>query len=303
MFRTTLLVTSALVVASSMALANQNGKLPQGKTIQSLSRDFISKKMPGAVFGKNNTPIGIRAPVSLVKGAHGKEALAVPGGTGDFSKSKNALFLSWFGWFAGATSEQLGPSTYSYCYSYSGNGKCVSGYYEKISEKVNIQQSAAQPVTGLSSAKSIQIGAEQYSGSGGGSVGIYSDSGGVPGAELGGGKFNSAPAYTGLCCSGLQTIKIKPALTLNPSSQYWVVVSKNGSAGRVVWDGSNSNFTAFPTGEDYNEVGSTVENFTYKTYRSGYHDTVHTTYHSSTGGWIHTSSFTFEEQPGAFEIK
>jgi hypothetical protein len=303
MFRNTLLVTSALVVASSVAFASQHVKLPHGQTLQGLTREFVSNKMPGVVFSKNNTPIAVRSTVS-VKGAHGKDPIFVPGGTGNFSKSKNALFLSWFGWFAGATSEQLGPSTYSACYSYSGGGNCISGYYERISEKINIQQSGAQPVTGITGAKEIQIGAEQYSGSGGAKVALYTDAGGVPGTRLGGGAFNTAPAYTGMCCSGLQTVKIKPAITgLNPSSQYWVVVSKNGTGGRVAWNGQDSTWASFPTGEDYNETGTTVENFTYKTYRSGYHDTVHTTFHSSTGGWIHTSSFSWEASNAAFNIK
>ncbi|HTT84930.1 MAG TPA: hypothetical protein VMF67_15750 [Rhizomicrobium sp.] len=294
------------MAATSMAYASQQHvKLPHGQTMQQLIRQPMLKKMPGAVFGtKTNAPIGVKFEGVVEKGAVGKQPMHLPkhAAVGNFSLSPNALFLSWFGWFGGAADIQYGPSTYSYCYSYSSGGKCVSGYYEKYSEKVNIKQSAAQPFTGAKKATGVSIGAEQYSGSGGATVGIYSGS--TPTTKLASGSFSTAPAFTGLCCSGLETVTFKKPITLNKKNTYWVVVSGNPSAGsgRVAWNGQALNWTTYPAGEEYNETGSTVVNLTYLTYRSNYHETIHTTYHSGTGGWIHTSSFTYEEQPGAFQI-
>jgi hypothetical protein len=300
MFRKTLIATSALVAASSVAFASQHVVLPKGQTMQSLMHKAMSKKMPGVIFSKNNTPVAIRAQIGKGHAVGHEAKFMPPGKINDFSKSKNSLYLSWFGWFGGANHIQYGPSTYSYCFEYSGN-TCISGYYEKFSEKVNIAQSAAQPFTGAKSASSVSIAAAQYSGSGGASVSIYDDNNSAPGTKVAGGSFSTAPAFTGLCCSAVETVNFKP-VSLNKKKQYWVVVSGNGSNGRVAWLGQSANWTAYPNGEDYNETGSTVVNLTYRTDCCGYHETIHTTYHSGTGGWIHTSSFTYEAQPGAFSV-
>jgi len=315
MFRTTLLTTSALVVATSLALATgQLGRMSHPTRMEiakEAMRRAFERKMPGVIFDrKNGTPIAIRLPLDPGNQGKGGEAKSVPRGKwSNFSKSKTALYIPWFGWFAGNVDIQYGPSTYSYCYSYSSGGKCVSGYYEKFSEKVNIAQSAAQPFAGLDSARSVTIAAAAYSGAGDGKIAIYSSAqcaasaASCPGTPIPGasGTF-SATTHYGPCCSELITVNFPP-VKLDKKKTYWVAVSGNGAdSGRVVWFGQSSNWTQYPNGEDYSEAGSTVINLTYKTFRSGYHETIHTTYHSGTNGWIHTASFSYEEQPGAFSV-
>ncbi|HTT82237.1 MAG TPA: hypothetical protein VMF67_02025, partial [Rhizomicrobium sp.] len=162
---------------------------------------------------------------------------------------------------------------------------------------------------GLDSARSVTIAAAAYSGAGDGKIAIYSSAqcaasaASCPGTSIPGasGTFSTHSQFV-FCCSALVTVKFPP-VKLDKKNTYWVVVSGNGAhSGRVGWFGQSGNWTQFPNGEGYNETGSTVVNLTYKTFRSGYHETVHTTYHTSTGGWIHTNSYTYDEQPGAFSV-
>jgi len=319
MFRTTLLTTSALIAATSLAIATgQFEKMSHAtrmEIVKEAVRRAFERKMPGVIFDrKSGTPMAIQLPLDPGKQGKGGDARVVPRRKVDnFSKSKKSLYIPWFGWFAGNADMQYGPSTYSYCYSYSAGGKCVSGYYEKFSEKVNIAQSAAEPFTGLDRARSVTIAAAAYSGAGDGRIAIYesaqcaASAASCPGTAIPGasGTFSSAPAYTGLCCSAVEAVNF-PSARLDKKKTYWVVVNGKGETGpdHLIWFGQSSNWTEIPNSNimAYNESGTTVVNLTYKTFRSSYHETIHTTYHSSTGGWIHTTSYTYEEEPGAFSV-
>ena len=316
MFRTTLLTTSALIVATSLALATgqfeKMSHATRAEFVREAMRRVFERKMPGVIFDrKSGTPMAIRLQFDAGKQGKRGEARGVPRRKVDnFSKSKNALYVPWFGWFAGNANIQYGPSSYSACYSYSANGKCVSGYSYRISEKVNMQQSAAELFTGLNTARSVTIAAAAYSGAGDGRIAIYgsgqcaASAASCPGTAIPGasGTFSSAPAYTGLCCSAVETVNF-PSAKLDKKKTYWVVVNGKGETGpdHLIWFGQSSNWTIIQQHMAYNEIGTTVVNYTYKTFRSGYHETVHTTHHTGTGGWIRTDAFSFEE-PAAMSV-
>lgn len=300
MLRKAFLATSALVVASSMAVAGTHQLTHQSlATLKQMHRNNLVKK--GMIVSQKGIALGVRFQ-GQTHGV-GKPAKFVPGtGYTNFSKSPNALFISWFGWFGGATSAQSGPFSGSFCESYSGS-VCINRYKYRYSISDQIHQSAAQPFHGKGSATSLTVATAQYSGSGGAHAGLYSDNGGAPGGQLGGGDYNSAPAFTGLCCSSVETVTF-PTVVLSKKKQYWVVVSQNsdGANGRVAWEGQARDWTQYPGGEDYNANIHEVIQSTYGTTRFNNFYTYHTSFNSSTGGWIHTSSFTFEAQPGAFSV-
>jgi hypothetical protein len=307
MFRKSLLAKSALVVASSvvssLALAADEHVTPSQKAIvramgQLLSRDALGKR--GMVLNQDGVPIGIRAPISARKALGTGPAKNPPGGRGysNFSKDKNALFLSWFGWFAG-------DSHSSYKYSHHTSS------YQQVSVFTvtrHLQQSVAEPFTGLKSVGEISLGAEQYSGTGGATVGLYSNAAcasgtpSCPGNAITSASLQSPPAFTGLCCSGLETVSIAPT-ALNKKSTYWIVVGSNGSNGRVTWNGQNDNFTAPPTGAAYKYEGTTVYHTTSYDYLIGTTFFSQHTVHANSNGWIHLNSFSYGEQQAAFHVQ
>jgi hypothetical protein len=315
------LATTALVAATSLAFAANHGHLPKGQT-PAVIKQLREKSMPGVVLGSRNLPIAVRAQ-KVAAGAHGKPAVHVPGGGGysNFSKSKNALFLSWFGWFVSNRQGASGPYSYSYCYSYNSTySQCLNYANVTYSFSYKVKQSAAQPFNHVASAKSISVGSEGYDIGGGygskGKVGIYSNSttcgtpygyssstpASCPGAAVAGasGTF-SGPSYTGLCCSGLETVNFNQT-SLSKKKQYWVVMSANGKNNWLVWNGQDSDFTQYPWGEDYKVAGSSKFHETVVTQNNGNSSTYHDTYTFNTHGWVHVNPFTFEEQQAAFSV-
>lgn len=324
MFTKALLATSALIVASSMAFAHAQAPTKQ-QAIQNtlkLQRQALAAK--GIITNKQGAQIAVRA-MGKSNGV-GSAAKFIPNATSgnysNFGKSKNALFISWFGWFAGGTS---GASNFSgsFCYSYSANGACINHYKYHDQASYTISQSAAQPFKAHGgSATSISVGAAQYSGSGGMKIALYTNkvatstspcgtvvgfsssaAASCPGTKLASATFSSPPAYTGLCCSGLDTVSIA-ATKLAKHKQYWVVLSRNGSnKGRIAWNGQASNWTAYPGGEGYNDrYKDKIDDTYHTTARDTYKGTYKTTINQNTQGWVHALSFTYEAQPGAFSV-
>jgi len=307
MFRKTLLATSALVVASSMALASQHA-VPTGKALRAM-HEGRALAQPGLILGKDMMPIAVNA-AKPGNNAQGNK-IFTPGAKSDFSKAPNARVLSYFGWLAGKS----GPHTsgpYSYCFAYSGS-KCISG--ETYSYVYNsATRSAAQPFTGEKKASVVAIYAEQYSGTGGGTISIHNNTTSgcgyattsCPGTAVAGasGTFTSPPAFTGNFSAGeLQTVTF-PSVKLTKTNTYWIVVSGGASNGTVAWNGQDSNFTSQTTfgqvGEDFNDKYSYTFHEHYYT-RSGYTQNYNTPYSGGTGGWIQTSAFAGDES-GAFSV-
>jgi len=242
-----------------------------------------------------------------MKATHGDskdKKIFTPGGVGDFSKSPNARVISYFGWLA----SKSGPHTsgpYSYCYQYNNSNTCISGY--KYSYIYNSDtRSAAQPFTGVAKASQVAIYAEQYSGSGGGTISIYKDNSGAPGTLVAGatGTFTSPPAFLGNFSAGeLQTVTF-PKVKLNKANQYWVVVSGGSTNGAVAWDAQDSNFTtdaAYTMGEDFNDQYSYTFHEHYFT-AGGYNYTYNTPYSGGSGGWIVTAAGFYGDPSGAFSV-
>jgi len=307
MFIKTLLATSALVVASSMAVAATHQiHTPTLNQLKASQREHLIAK--GIVVNEKGFQLAVRALGHSDGNAKNGKALPPKSkGVGTLSDETNALFVSWFGWFAGGTSVKSDYAG-SFCYSYNASDVCINHYKYKESFSENIHQSAAQPFTGAKKAAGVSIGAAQYSGSGGAAVAIYSDNAGNPGNKVAGagGAFSTAPAFTGQCCSGLETVTFKKSVKLTPADQYWVVVSQNGSAnGRIAWNGQASNWTALG-GEQYNYTLSEKIYETYgttaHTYYCGGHCTYKTTINENSGGWIHTSAYSYSEPSGGFRI-
>jgi len=326
MFRKTLLATSALVVASSMALASQHQTLPRGtmpKTIQQLRHDAIVKRMPGVILNRNNVPVGIRVSLSAIKqGAKGKDvqphdAAAV---YSNFSTEKNARFMAWFGWY-GSNSASNPHGSYSFCISYSGSN-CLRYEDVKYSDHLNSVRDAAQPfkTKGVAFiAHSISIGAEEYGAIGGnGKVGLYtnhtststspcgtasySKAASCPASPIAGASGTFTAPSTTLCCTGLETVTLTTDPTLTKKTQYWVVMTGNGAGNQLIWNGQAAAWNKATTTEDFQENGTTVYHTTVKT-TGGYSHVYNTTYHSSTGGWIHVVAFSNGEQAGAFSVQ
>jgi hypothetical protein len=306
MFMKTLLATSALVVASSMAVANTHPvQKPTLKQLEAQHRDHLIAK--GIVVNDKGFQLAVHALGHADGNVKNAKVLPPKKGFGTLSDETNALFVSWFGWFAGATAEKSDFSG-SFCYSYNASDVCINHYKYKESFSDNIHQSAAQPFTGATKAKGVSVGAAQYSGSGGAEVAIYTDNGGNPGTSLAHGAFSSAPAFTGQCCSSLETVTFKKPLKLTATSQYWVVLSQNGSAnGRVAWQGQATNWTSLG-GEQYNYTLAEKILETYGTTAhhdycgSGHNCTYKTTINESSGGWIHTSAYSYSEPSGGFRL-
>jgi len=315
MFMKTLLATSALVVASSMAVAATHpATKPTLSVLKQMDREHAISK--GIVVNQKGFQLGAHV-LGHVNGT-GKNAkqsgYSTPkgGGYSNLSTETNALFVSWFGWFAGGTNIHSAYSG-SFCYSYSGNGACINHYKYKVSETENISQSAAQPFTGAKKASQVQLGAEQYSGSGGAEVDLDANTAACgpgtascPGSKLAHGSFPTPVAFTGQCCSGLQTVALNKKVKLSPTSQYWVVLKANGSpSGRVAWNGQASNWTSLG-GEQYNytlyeKIAETYGTTAHTNYCGGVCH-YNTTINENSGGWIHTSAFSYDEQSGGFSV-
>lgn len=327
MITKTLLATTALVAASSMAFAGWHGTLPRGQTWQQhqqLRREALLKQMPGVRLDKNNVVIA-RVFTTTSKNAVGHDAKVLPHGSkvDNFSKSKNALFLSFFGW---AVSNRSASNHYSgsYCISYGQNGSCLNYEQYKEQYKDTNQQSRAEPFKGLKSASEITVAAAQQSGTTGGyTVGIYSNhttttsqpcgGGGngyselsapscPTGTALAAGTYSTPPTWTGLCCSALHTVTFSP-ITLNKKSQYWVVMTAPGTTNTVYWNGQDTNFSTLPPGSLYKYAYSSSYKDTYKTTKSGHSNTAHGSYHTSTKGWVHAISYSVEDTNPAFAVK
>jgi hypothetical protein len=315
MLRKVLLTTSALVIAGSVALADPHGTLRSGPTLASLlqqHRDALKRK--GMILDRKGVPIAVERWPSLAPGRTGAHGESAPSSLfekhdsySNFGK-KNALFLFWFGWFAGNASTHSAFSG-SYCYSYnSSHTQCINHYKYKESFSDVIHQSAAQPFTGLKAASSISIAVAQYSGTGPAArVGLYSNHGvtascpsSCPGSPIVGasGTFNAT--------GDVVTVKFS-LVSLKKKSRYWVVLNGVGTDGRVAWLGENSNFTASEfSGEDYkyslHEKIHESYGTTAHTYYCGGHCTYKTTINESSNGWIHTAAYGPGEWPGAFSI-
>lgn len=314
MLRKTLLVTSALIVAGSMAFASPKGTPRPGHhtiaQIRQLQREALAKK--GFILDKRGIPIAIlRPPVSPGSrtAAVGEAVpLFTPGhhnSYSNFSKSKNALYITWFGWFAGDTAIN---STFSgsFCYSYSGS-TCINHYKytDHISETVS--DSVAAPFSGVESASSISLGIS----GGPGKVAIHenhvatssnpcatpSGAPSCPGKRIKGasGTFSG----TGSGFFPVATVSFNP-VNLRKKARYWVV--PDGDAGnRLVWGAEASNWTGLEPTADYKASIHEVINSTYGTTRYNNWYTYHTSFNSSTNGWVSTADMG-PDWPGAFSI-
>ena len=318
-----LLATTALVAASSLAFAANHGHMPKGQT-PAIIKTLKEKAMPGVILNSKGVALGIRAQVKAGSNAHGMPAKHLPasGGYSNFSKSKNALFLSWFGWFASNRAAASGPYSYSYCYSYNSNfTQCLNYAHVSYSFSYKVKQSAAQPFKGVSTASQISAGSERYGGLGGqAKLGIYANkkatsaspcgtpfgysssaAASCPGKKVASGTFSTSVSFTGLCCSGLQTVTFSP-VTLTAKKQYWVVMSGGSKGNWVVWNGQDSDFTAFPTGEQYKVAGTSHFHEKVTTTRSGHTSVYNNTFSFNTHGWVHINPFSFIEQQAAFSV-
>lgn len=251
MFRTALLATTALVVGTTVGMAaglHHQRSLPSGSI---------------AVMSHNGHPVTVMLTGMGRQGvAHnnGKvEPVKEPGKMfSNLSKDANAQFISFYGWY-----------TYNYYFS-------ASTYSESA------YQHAALPVTGDGGThKKISVPIYQYSfASNQYTAGIYSDSGGQPGALIGNAATLSAnPSAGSLCCTQLVTGSI--GKTVVPAGPAWLVVSGNAQPGCQcedygLWLMENTNFTVHGGGMEY-------------AYGDHFHTSggYNTTYNS---GWLSSSS-------------
>jgi hypothetical protein len=299
MFKRTLLVTSALVVAASMAVAAGNHKnmSPVYKARVAKTLVPVGKGKFGAAAAVMNTKLGTQ---------HGKPAswqdIKTPGTTfSNFSSSANAAFISWYGWYGQAVSASGTTSrcnsTYTSCY--------------QVGYNATIKQAAAEKFTGTGRvAKKIELGAfaiPNYSScsywnschTSVGNVGLYSNGTGAacsgtsragapscPGTAIhnASGNFSATPS-SALCCTVI-TVPIHKT-TLAAGTQYWVAVTgASGGSNVVGWDLENSDFS-------FNPLGSIV-----------YHTVFHTNFttggtNSYNSGWLTDNSGIY---PGAVKL-
>jgi len=271
MFKGAIMVTTALVVATSMALAAGQGSTNSGpahKTRVAKSLVQVGKVSRGFAPALLNTKPGTRP---------GKSAdwqdIRTRGKTFDnFSRSANALFLSWYGWAAQANTG-------------SGIGyHCTSTSCYSVGITYSVHQGAALKLTGTGNeVKKIELGAfEQQNypscvswGSchgGMGSVALYSNATGsacagtsshgiapsCPGTAIknASGTF-SAAAPSALCCDVISVPIHKT--TLAAGTQYWLYVTGGpGGDNAIAWDSEDSDFSQNP-------MGSMVYHFTFHT--------------------------------------
>jgi len=236
MFRTMILATTSLVLASTTGFAATHQlkhALPAHKIQQ------------GAFETKINAHLTlVSLPRSTQKGIAAPQHLPPPTTFSNFSKEANATFLSWYGWFASAASG---------CYSYSGYSYCY-----------NEGESLAVPVTGTGAkAKSISIGltadyASYYGYSA--DLGVWSDASGIPGSEIAGGQVTAQT--TSACC--VPTVSsLGKGVKLAAGTPYWVVLSPDaGGTTLVLWDVQDSDYVD-PDTLDYNFYESTSGGYSY----------------------------------------
>jgi hypothetical protein len=329
MLRKTLFVTTALVVASSMAFAKSN--VPprfQGTKVNPVRVQEAWKATTMAI-----RPAGYK---HLLKATRGQPAV-IPGKpiASNLNKDVNAAYLGSFGWY-GAENVPGSSGTNSYSFYICLSNSCLHEGFVKIGNehyKSNgVQGQAAVPFTNKkgSSPASITAAIGSYFGDpASGTIGIYTNNTNAskcgtgngystvtptscPGTLVAGtsGTFTASHSWyfsETPCCGNLQTITLAGGGALKKKTQYWVVMGSGGAADNyVIWMGSNSNFTATMNGaqQDFNVADSGYYKYHY-TATSASHKTGNLTDNYSFGskGWVgDLESYDYYAQPAAFSV-
>jgi hypothetical protein len=211
MLQKTLLTTSALVLCVSIAFAGQ-------KTNQSGDRISLPDRNPGLPVRMDH-----RIPAVVAIGHTGAGPVRinisdwVPGATfNNFSKDKNAEFLSWYAF-----------ATVNYSNGYSGD----CSYYGS-----SMTASNAIPITGRgATVTKIKVPLVSLSGSQTKfNVGIYSaTASGLPGStELAGGSTTASD--TNYCCTAVRSVDVN--ITLKAGQNYFLEVTCKTDNCKGGWD-------------------------------------------------------------------
>jgi hypothetical protein len=214
MLTKTLLITTALVLCVSTAIAVPNAEKARARISQRLMK-----------FG---TPVIVRHgfPVTVVRtGRPGH--LPKPHAPYHFARGvtydtldeddKNAQFVSWYGYRVEKASSCFTSSTYHSCFTASATN--------------------AIPITGLGyRAGKVSVPLSSFTPSAEYNVGLYSaTASGLPGNELTGASTTASD--TTYCCTGLRTVKVDP-IKLKAGEKYFVEVTggKNSTNSDGAWD-------------------------------------------------------------------
>lgn len=252
MLRKTLLVTTALVLATSVAYAGQKGYNPsQAKGLQkNLAIGHpgqVVKGIPSTMITTHRGAAPHNAPPHL-------EAAKFS----NFSKYANAQYVSWYGYRAENISSCYTISSHYFsCYQVAADNA--------LSFTAGVTATTKKAETSLFSFYS----SAQYA------VNIYSDAGGLPGAVLATSKSFS-DSDTSLCCTALRSVALKANLVAG-TTYFAGVVGKccNSDGG---WNMENIDFS-----------GAAQDYFHYKEHATyNYGSGTHTTNYSSP--W-HASSY------------
>ncbi|HEX3431596.1 MAG TPA: choice-of-anchor R domain-containing protein [Rhizomicrobium sp.] len=192
MLKKALLSSAALALASTVASAagiHAPAHLPNGAIAVTNSHGIPMGMMLGA---QKNAPTHVVMPSAT-------SAIAT-----NWSKSKNAPFISWYSYFV------YESSTGSY------------------GEEPAVQFTPAASAT--TSSVSLGLAVESSSTPSSGRVSIYTDAGGVPGTEIAGKNVTATESW-GPCCFPL---KAKVAASLTAGTPYWVV-TKADNSNYLVW--------------------------------------------------------------------
>lgn len=199
MLRKALLSTAALALvgtaASAAGIHAFPGHLPKGAVIVNNAHGIPM----GMMLGAKNAPTRLLPPSEL------------SGVSSNWSKSRNAPFISWYSYFV-----------YESSTGSSGEEPAIA---------------FTPAVSATTRSVSVDLAIESSSFGSSGRVSIYSDSGGLPGTEIAG-KSVTATESWGPCCF---PIKARVHAALTAGTQYWVVVKADNS-NYMVWGLQDSDF-------------------------------------------------------------
>ena len=260
--RTTFLAATALVLCASLSFAGQR-----------IGQTGVGSSLP---YRRPGLPARFDHPLSAVVAIGRAGALPVrnnvshwvPGAVfNNFSKDKNAEFMSWYGFFAfGEHSCYTGDASSTCVSAVAINAIAITGTGKKV-------KSISVPLTTPTSSKT------EFN------VGIFSaTSSGLPGShELAGGSTTAS--NTGICCTAVRAVKVD--VTLKAGQKYFVEVtcptSEKYCAG--VWDMADTNFS-----------GDTQDYYRFRTHVSHFFQGKTTTFSVSSPWHLSTQ---YPDQPAA----
>ena len=262
MLKKALLASTALVLCVSIALAGQ-------KTSQRGHSISFPDRQPGNPVGRDH-----RVSATVMTGKAGPGPVRnnvshyVPHATfNNFSKDRNAEFISWYGFSAISEHSRIGFSGVSYYISeVASNAVPIIGTGKKVMKIVVPIFSETGPKT-------------EYN------VGIYSATpSGLPGSlELAGGSATTSD--TEYCCTAVRSVDVD--VTLKRGQEYFLEVTCGQTTDCVGgWDLEDTDFS-----------GSAQDYFRYKMHVTSYYSSKVTNTWSSSSPW-HLSTM-YPEQPAA----